>query len=134
MTRMTRFQALLEAYGAEPGRWPAQERAEAQALLATSAEAAALREAAARLDALLDLAPAPAPARLSVSALAERVTRQAQERIAPYRPLTDWLWVRAAGLAAAAIIGFVVGATQLTGVGDSTATTTPIDVADISPW
>jgi hypothetical protein len=134
MSRMTRFQAMLEAYGAEPGRWPAQDRAEALALLATSAEAARLREAAAKLDLLLDLAPRPAPARLSAGALAERVTGQTQERVAPYRPSTSWLWVRAAGLAAAAVIGFVVGATQLTGVGDSAATTTPIDVADISPW
>jgi hypothetical protein len=134
MTRLVRFQAMLEAYGAEPARWPAKERAEALSLLADSAEAATLREEAAALDSLLDLAPAPAPARLAAGAVAQRISRQPQETIAPYRHLSNMLWVRAAGLAAAAVIGFVVGATQMADLGDPTASTASIDVADYTPW
>ena len=46
----------------------------------------------------------------------------------------DRLWLRAVGLAAAALIGFVVGTTQLTDIGDSAASVAPIDVADVAPW
>ncbi|HYE00512.1 MAG TPA: hypothetical protein VEH84_14095, partial [Alphaproteobacteria bacterium] len=56
-----RLRALLDAYGARPERWPPAERAAALALLAASAEARAARAEAAALDALLDLAAAPAP-------------------------------------------------------------------------
>jgi hypothetical protein len=56
-----RLRALLDAYGANPRCWPAAERESALALLAVSAEARALRADAARLDAMLDLVPAPAP-------------------------------------------------------------------------
>ncbi|HMI93431.1 MAG TPA: hypothetical protein VK509_18795 [Polyangiales bacterium] len=49
-----RFEQLLEAYGAEPARWPEPERGPARALLARDPEAQrALREAAA-FDRLLD--------------------------------------------------------------------------------
>ncbi len=54
---------LLDAYGANPLRWPKAERAAASQLLASSAEARALREQAALLDASLDqfeVAPASA--------------------------------------------------------------------------
>jgi hypothetical protein len=37
----------------------------------------------------------------------------------------DMLWLRAVGLAAAALIGFVVGTTQLTDIGDSSASARP---------
>jgi len=38
------------------------------------------------------------------------------------------------GLAAAALIGFVVGTTQLTNIGDSAASVAPIDATDVAPW
>lgn len=58
---MARLRAILDAYGAEPRRWPAAERAGAEALIAASAEARALRDEAAALDDVLASAVAPAP-------------------------------------------------------------------------
>lgn len=58
---LQRLRQLLDAYGATPDRWPAEERAAALALLASSVEARAQRDAAARLDTLLDLAPVVPP-------------------------------------------------------------------------
>ena len=72
MTRLARFRDLIGAYGADPRRWPPDERAEAEALLARSPEAAALQRTAAALDALLDRAPAPAAPRLGLGALIGR--------------------------------------------------------------
>lgn len=55
-----RFDALAAAYGADPERWPPGERAAARLRLQQDAAAEAIRAAAA-LDRLLDLLPAPAP-------------------------------------------------------------------------
>jgi len=65
MTNMTRdrLKKILEAYGADPARWPADERIAAQALLETSADARDARDAAARLDATLGHMPAVSPSR-----------------------------------------------------------------------
>lgn len=52
-----RFQQLVEAYGAEPRRWPTDERAAALALLVCSDEARHICEEARALDALLDALP-----------------------------------------------------------------------------
>jgi ferric-dicitrate binding protein FerR (iron transport regulator) len=93
-----RLQSLLEAYGAEPRRWPEAERAEALALLQAEPR---LRDGAARerrLDALLDRLAAP-------KATPEFVARIGRT---PRR-----IWVgfaaQAAALAAAAICGLYVG-------------------------
>lgn len=51
---------LLDAFGADPARWPPDRRAAALERLAASAEAHEAVAEAARLDGLLDLAPAPA--------------------------------------------------------------------------
>ena len=93
---LDRFAVLLDAYGADPARWPDAERAAARALLDRSSEARARRDAAAALDALLDRAATVEPS----SALAERVLAQA-----PQRPKVIRLRARvvaAVGLAAAA--------------------------------
>lgn len=58
---MDRFAAILDAYGAAPQRWPADERAAAESLLAASAQARALQAGAARLDDVLAGSRAPAP-------------------------------------------------------------------------
>lgn len=61
---MSRFKRILDAYGADPRRWPAAEREAALAFLAASPEAAGLQRQAETLDLLLDAAPAlePSPA------------------------------------------------------------------------
>jgi hypothetical protein len=59
---MERLAALLDAYGAQPARWPAAEREAAEALIARSDAARDAFAEAARLDAALDAAAPPPPA------------------------------------------------------------------------
>lgn len=115
--RLDRFRALLEAYGAAPGRWPEDERAAATALLADSEDARTLHREAASLDDALDLVEAPAPS----PELARRVEELVFERPAPAaqrsitkpsltRRLRTWraAW-RPAVLAASGVLGLAVG-------------------------
>lgn len=51
---LTRAEEILNAYGAEPERWPEDERGDLLQLLAQSPELQALRETASQLDDLLD--------------------------------------------------------------------------------
>jgi hypothetical protein len=99
---LDRFAELLDAYGARPERWPDGERAAALALLARSAQARALRDRAARLDALLDRLPDVAPS----PDLAARVLRAAPRR----RRRGPALWAAAALAAAAVLALWLVGA------------------------
>ncbi|HUS23651.1 MAG TPA: hypothetical protein VM369_01780 [Candidatus Binatia bacterium] len=55
-----RLQQLLDAYGADPRRWPGEERAAAEALLRGEPADSPLRRDAAALDTLLDRLPAVA--------------------------------------------------------------------------
>ena len=73
---LARLRALLEAYGANPDRWPAEERSAALALLAQSPEAQGWRDASAHLDALLD----QAPTHEGSAALIERIVAAARAR------------------------------------------------------
>lgn len=62
---LDRFAILIEAYGIDPRRWPADERVAAQSLLSASGEAQRLLRQAAALDALLStplpsVSPSPA--------------------------------------------------------------------------
>lgn len=102
---LARFEALLDAYGAEPRRWPTDRRAAAEALLARSPEAQALHAAAARLDGLIDAAKIePAPAHLIGRVLAAAPTAAA--------PRASWLatlFKPALGLAFAAVLGLALG-------------------------
>jgi hypothetical protein len=114
-----RFRRLIEAYGADPARWPAGERSRAEALLARSDRARRRLAEAQALDAVLMAdAKAAADERL-IAAVIARATAEPQER-SPVRPREfrlDWslarLWPQAVGLAAAAVLGFVVGWTDL---------------------
>jgi hypothetical protein len=122
----TRLKRLIEAYGAEPERWPAGDRAAALALLDTSAEARAMMAEARRLDQLLKAVPvgstapdATAALRRKIAALPDAPPRAARANgvtIGPWSAAR--LWASAAGLAAAGLIGFVVGMTQLPSTGD----------------
>lgn len=115
--QLDRFRALLEAYGAAPGRWPEDERAAATALLADSEDARTLHRAAASLDDALDLVEAPAPspelARRVEELIFERPAPAAQQSIATHsltRRLRAWrvAW-RPAVLAASGALGLAVG-------------------------
>lgn len=93
-----RLRALLDAYGAAPERWPEDERAAAEALVAQSAAARAFREEAAALDRALDTVPSAPPSPL----LAARVLATAPRP----RPTRAWrrALLAAVPLAAAAVV------------------------------
>lgn len=74
---LTRFAELLDAYGADPRRWPDAERSSAQALLLASPEALGMQQRAALLDDALDqYAPTPPAPALRQALLAAAVLPQ----------------------------------------------------------
>jgi hypothetical protein len=101
MMTIERLTELLDAYGAQPERWPDGERTAMRALLERSAEARAHLAAAADLDALLDRAVTAAPA----PDLAARILAAAPRRTTVPRQAGRRSWPRLAAvplLAAAA--------------------------------
>jgi hypothetical protein len=106
-----RVAELIAAYGAAPDKWPEAERAAALAVLQNEpALQAELRQMAA-LDAALDRWPSPAPL-VDAVALAAHVSATPRPRVAARRPFLRapiFAWPNAAGLAAAAMAGFLVG-------------------------
>ena len=98
-----RFERLIEAYGGESARWPQADRALALRYLAATPQAHRRRATARRLDQMLD---AWAPPEASAG-LRERLAA-GQPRPRTLRPRD--LWISGAGLAAACVIGLVVGA------------------------
>jgi hypothetical protein len=110
---MERFRAIVEAYGASPAHWPADERAHAQAFLALHAEARALVNQEAMLDRLLDAVPAALPS----AALRERLLPRRLPRPGAAWPLRIFaaLWPDASSpwpagvLAASTALGIFIG-------------------------
>lgn len=90
-----RFEAILAAYGADPKRWPQDERAAAEAF---AAEAPEIVQDARTTDALLDLDRDAAPASLPLI--------RALIAAAP-KPVVSWR--AAAALAACAVLGLAAG-------------------------
>jgi ferric-dicitrate binding protein FerR (iron transport regulator) len=106
-----RVSELIAAYGTAPGKWPEAERAAALAMLDRSPALRAELQRMAALDAALDLWPNPAP-QLDAVALAAHVSATPRPRAAARRPFLRFpifSWPNAAGLAAAALAGFLVG-------------------------
>lgn len=124
-----RLRQLAEAYGADPRRWPAAERASFEPLIGGQPAARSILRDEQNLDQLLDTW------RLNSSdwALERRIlataAMTAQTRAArPWQRVLGWiatlwpgdrlpqgrqLWPQVAGLAAAAMIGFFVGISDL---------------------
>jgi len=132
MIAIDRLTSLIDAYGADPERWPADERAAALLLLANSAEARAYARDAGALDAVLDRVPLRPTVTIDPAALAARIARTPARRPAGQaawssRRAFGFGWPNVAALAAAAIVGFVVGWTDL----NTSATVTNRDVVDI---
>jgi hypothetical protein len=102
-----RFQQMIDAFGGEPARWPAADRAAAELYLAALPDARAALAEAHALDQALDAWVSP-----SVSAAL-------REQILARAPMSSmiwaWpkLWLSGAGLAAACAAGAVVGATLI---------------------
>jgi hypothetical protein len=111
---MEEFRSLLDAWGADPGRWPNDRRPGAEALLAMSGDARRMLADEARFDALLADRPAPVPGTALLDSIMAIPASTRQERkagrwgfgFAPALP-------RFAGLAAAALLGFYIGTTSL---------------------
>lgn len=103
---------FLELYGSDPRRWPEGDRAAAEALILNSTEAQELQARARALDNLLDtVMPLPAD-----DSLRRRILTQipaASRGSAGGGSLSDWVfgrwWPQAAALAAAAVLGVVIG-------------------------
>lgn len=115
---LDRLKELLDAYGADPDRWPLEERMAMLDLLARSETARDLAAQAASLDSLLDRAPLQMPSRATSEALVDRVMRRLSIRSAALRPAFGWPnWV---ALAAATVAGLVIGWSTL-GVGSGLA-------------
>ena len=102
--RIERLQALAEAYGGDLRRWPADQRAFAESLVAADPAARVLLDEAAALDALLDASPSVAPS----ADLTARVLRAAPGARAKSRPRRA-VWFLGAGWAAAACAGVAFG-------------------------
>lgn len=101
-----RFAALLEAYGAEPRRWPAAERSAGEAF-AGGVEGRAALAAELELDSWLDASSAARP----THDLRMRVLAAAPKPGVWSRFAQPWLraWAPGAGLAAAGLAGVVFG-------------------------
>ncbi len=138
---IARLQEILDAFGADPKRWPDGEREAALSLIAGSEEARQRQDGARRLDALLDAA-APVSLDLDAAAMVARIAgATANVRRFPGRKAGPFsvLWRGAAGLAAAAVAGFVVGWFNLAGYSADTraasADQTPGPVySEAAPW
>ncbi len=106
-----RVRVLLDAYGADPGRWPEAERDAALRVMATDPGLAADVAAAAEVDVLLDALPDPAPSpalRVSLKDIPDHARSGWLDRLAALWPF-EAPWRPAAGLVAAAVVGIVVG-------------------------
>jgi hypothetical protein len=107
-----RFGEIVQAYGGDPRRWPAQERASAESWAAGHRDAArALLDEAERLDACLarDLVTDPSRA-LERRILADADARRPEGKVG--RRLGRWLghWWPGAALAGLGLAGGVAGA------------------------
>jgi hypothetical protein len=143
--KLGRFSAILDAYGAAPERWPADEREEALALAQSSVPAARARARARALDATLreqvfqDIALEDAAfARLHASIMSgtRQVTGTWFARWFGIDLAPSQLWPSVAGLALATVLGFAVGLGGLLQAGaghdaDEVAVLSPIDLLPI---
>jgi hypothetical protein len=102
------FERLLDAWGADLTRWPAEERHLAEVLLRDSEAARTAQAAARRFEALLDSARVPEPALdLAARIVSALPVKQSRRRAAAW-PFATPL-VPALGWAAAAALGLFVG-------------------------
>ncbi len=113
-----RLSAILDAYGGDPARWPADEREDALALARSSVPAARVMAKACALDAALRQQSFP-----DIALEAEKFTLLHSVIVSGARRLTgSWfgrwfgidltpsqLWPSVAGLALASVLGFAVG-------------------------
>ena len=145
MIDMDRLTALIDAYGADPKRWPADERAAGLLLLANSAEARAYARDAEALDTLLDRVPLRPTITVDPAAMAAQIARTparpAVVRLRSRARIGFFGWANFATLAAAGIVGFMVGWTNLNNTstvvasrGDVVDVLAPVSAVEDSVW
>lgn len=133
---VTRFAAILDAYGSAARRWPEAERAAAEALLAASPEARGLLAEATRLDRVLSAATAPEPSAALRAAILQAVPKQAAAGRPSFAEIGRGLWQSLAGvltgelgglrpagavLGAALVLGVIAGGALESRTGSSTS-------------
>ena len=139
-----RLRQILDAFGADPTRWPKAERDAALALLAHSPGAQRLREEARRLDSLLNEASAAIELRLDakgvVAAIKEATGNVHRLPKSRSRFSLVGAWPGFAGLAAAATAGFIVGWMGLASdyslgtQAEAADQVSGFTVTDVTPW
>lgn len=131
MMDRSRLSEILEACGANPARWPEDERAAAKALLARDANLKAQAGREAELDEVLKDwdAPAPRPQAMSALLAASRVTAQAvsggADAVQETRRRERWLAHGGAVGLAASIMALVMAVSE-------PAPQQPVEVTDSS--
>lgn len=125
MMKLEEFQDLLDAKGPDPARWPWLRRRAAQRLLARSADARELYDAARAADALIAEALRPAPLSPALRQRLDAIPLAHPRRAAEVRrllPSFRAIWYAGAATAMASVLaGFLVGATVPVGA-DATDT------------
>ena len=111
--KFRRFRTLVTAYGGDPSRWPMNERQDALRFLKASARARALIDEAEQLDKVLaGLVVAPAEPALRETIL--DVPNRARPVVSgAARTRHRRAWAPAATLAAAGVLGFAIGMTNI---------------------
>jgi hypothetical protein len=116
--KLGRFSAILETYGADPERWPADEREAARALAKSSLPAVRALADARALDSVLlqqafpDIAEEPERFTLLHSAIVSGARHRAGTWFGRWFGIDlapSQLWPSVAGLALATVLGFAVG-------------------------
>ena len=127
---LIRLTELLDAYGADPARWPLEDRVAASDLLARSSEAKALARRAAEIDEALDATPLTLPSTGESSVLASRILASLPLK----RPLPSvrFGWPNWTALAAASVAGLVIGWSGLN-IGAGLAATDASDLLAPTP-
>jgi len=140
-----RLRQILDAFGADPARWPKAERDAALALLARSPQVRRFREEARQLDSLLNEASEAIELRLDATGVVAAI-RDATENVhrLPKSPRSRFpltgAWPGFAGLAAAAAAGFIVGWMGLASdyslgtQAEAADQVSGFTVTDVTPW
>ncbi len=110
-TKLRRLETVLAAFGADPNRWPMEERIELRDMVDTDPTAQQLIHDAAALDAMLDLAPPPLPSpELAADILHVEPGSSWRQWCAILWPFGG-IWQPIGGLAAAAALSVVLALT-----------------------
>jgi hypothetical protein len=127
MMTIERFKVLVEAYGANPARWPEAERALAEAFANATPEAQRILSEASALDRLLDAAStAPVTRDLETRVLGSFGAPKTRRWLPEVMP-----WTQAAALAASLVLGMLAGSAlpAIAGIGEGSVVADPAMVA-----